>query len=167
MIHIKKSTDVAVIGAGPAGLTLAGRLAEAGMWIDDTGAATVLEMRAKARRVKARHGDLGMIVVDYLQLMTGEVWFRANVVNSLSGKVAGVQVTGSPGSLGGSSRIVIRGVNSISGNNQPLFIVDGTPIDNSNFNSVGTQRGGGGTDWGNSAADINPEIPTSHSFFSA
>lgn len=81
----------------------------------------------------------------------------ANVVNSLSGKVAGVQVTGSPGSLGGSSRIVIRGVNSISGNNQPLFIVDGTPIDNSNFNTTGTQNGGGGTDWGNSAADINPE----------
>ncbi|MDX8340836.1 SusC/RagA family TonB-linked outer membrane protein [Draconibacterium sp. IB214405] len=81
----------------------------------------------------------------------------ANVVNSLSGKVAGVQVTGSTGTVGGSSRIVIRGVNSISGNNQPLFIVDGTPIDNSNFNSTGTQNGGGGTDWGNSAADINPE----------
>ncbi|WP_319502028.1 SusC/RagA family TonB-linked outer membrane protein [uncultured Draconibacterium sp.] len=81
----------------------------------------------------------------------------ANLVNSLSGKVAGVQVTGSSGTVGSSSRIVIRGVNSISGNNQPLFIVDGTPIDNSNFNSTNTQVGGGGTDWGNTAADINPE----------
>ena len=81
----------------------------------------------------------------------------ANIVNSLSGKVAGVQVTGSPGSLGGSSRIIIRGVNSISGNNQPLFIVDGIPIDNSNFNSTNTQSGDGGIDFGNASADINPE----------
>nr|WP_321355028.1 SusC/RagA family TonB-linked outer membrane protein [uncultured Draconibacterium sp.] len=81
----------------------------------------------------------------------------ANIVNSLSGKVAGVQVTGSPGSVGGSSRIIIRGVNSISGNNQPLFIVDGTPIDNSNFNSTETQEGDGGIDFGNASADINPE----------
>ncbi|WP_163323113.1 SusC/RagA family TonB-linked outer membrane protein [Draconibacterium mangrovi] len=81
----------------------------------------------------------------------------ANIVNSLAGKVAGVQVTGSSGTVGSSSRIVIRGVNSISGNNQPLFIIDGTPIDNSNFNSTNTQVGGGGTDWGNTAADINPE----------
>lgn len=81
----------------------------------------------------------------------------ANIVNSLSGKVAGVQVTGSTGTVGGSSRIVIRGVNSISGNNQPLFIIDGTPVDNSNFNTTNTQVGGGGTDWGNTAADINPE----------
>ncbi len=81
----------------------------------------------------------------------------ANIVNSLAGKIAGVQVTGSTGSVGGSSRIIIRGVNSISGNNQPLFVVDGTPIDNANFNSKGTQRGGGGIDYGNTVADINPD----------
>lgn len=78
-----------------------------------------------------------------------------NIVNALSGKIAGVQVTGSQGGLGGSSRIVIRGVNSISGNNQPLFVVDGTPVNNSNFNS-GT-NGGGGIDYGNAAGDINPD----------
>ncbi|MDG2051037.1 MAG: replicative DNA helicase [Myxococcota bacterium] len=49
----------------------AGRLAEAGIWIDDTGAATVLEMRAKARRLHAQHG-LDMVVVDYLQLAHGD-----------------------------------------------------------------------------------------------
>jgi len=81
----------------------------------------------------------------------------ANIVNSLAGKIAGVQVNGASGTVGGSSRIVIRGVNSISGNNQPLFIVDGTPIDNSNFNTSYTQLGGGGTDWGNTSADINPD----------
>ena len=78
-----------------------------------------------------------------------------NIVNSLSGKIAGVQVTGSPGSLGGSSRILIRGVNSISGNNQPLFVVDGTPIDNSEHNRGAD--GGGGADYGNAAADINAD----------
>ncbi|UZR96991.1 SusC/RagA family TonB-linked outer membrane protein [Chondrinema litorale] len=82
---------------------------------------------------------------------------ETNIVNSLAGKVAGVQVTGSAGNFGGSSRIVIRGVNSITGNNNPLFVVDGTPIDNSNFNSTGTQNGGGGTDFGNAAQDINPD----------
>jgi replicative DNA helicase len=49
----------------------AGRLAEAGIWIDDTGAATVLEMRAKARRLHAQHG-LDLVVVDYLQLAHGD-----------------------------------------------------------------------------------------------
>lgn len=48
-----------------------GRLAEAPIYIDDNPRATVLEIRAKARRLKSRLGDLGMVVVDYLQLMTG------------------------------------------------------------------------------------------------
>ncbi len=47
-----------------------GRLAEAPFWIDDNPHCTVMEMRAKARRIKAKHGDIGLIVVDYLQLMT-------------------------------------------------------------------------------------------------
>ena len=47
-----------------------GRLAEAPLFIDDNPHCTVMEMRAKARRIKARYGDLGLIVVDYLQLMT-------------------------------------------------------------------------------------------------
>ena len=48
-----------------------GRLAEAKFFIDDNPHCTIMEMRAKARRVRARQGDLGLIVVDYLQLMTG------------------------------------------------------------------------------------------------
>ena len=47
-----------------------GRLAEAPLFIDDNPHCTVMEMRAKSRRTKARHGDLGLVVVDYLQLMT-------------------------------------------------------------------------------------------------
>ncbi|MCU0271597.1 MAG: replicative DNA helicase [Acidimicrobiales bacterium] len=48
-----------------------GRLAEAPIWIDDNPNVTVMEIRAKARRLKSRVGDLGMIIIDYLQLMTG------------------------------------------------------------------------------------------------
>ncbi|MEA3505422.1 MAG: TonB-dependent receptor plug domain-containing protein, partial [Bacteroidota bacterium] len=77
---------------------------------------------------------------------------EGNIVNSLSGKVAGVQVTNSSGAVGSSSRITIRG-NSSFGNNQPLFVVDGTPI--SNASSSVSQWGG--TDFGNAAADIDPE----------
>jgi TonB-linked SusC/RagA family outer membrane protein len=79
---------------------------------------------------------------------------EANVVNSLSGKVAGVQITNSSGSVGASSRIVLRGVTSLSGDNQPLFVVDGVPISNSTF---GNSDGYGGTNRGSGVADINPD----------
>lgn len=82
---------------------------------------------------------------------------QSNVLNSLSGRVAGVQVTTSSGNLGGSSRILVRGVKSVSANNQPLFVVDGIPIDNSDFNSTDAARGAGGIDYGNMAQDINPD----------
>lgn len=74
-----------------------------------------------------------------------------NIINSLSGRIAGVQVTNGGSTIGSSSRIVIRG-NASFENNQPLFIVDGTPIDNSSPNL----RGNGGVDWGNTASDIDP-----------
>lgn len=74
-----------------------------------------------------------------------------NIVNALAGKVPGVEIT-NDGPPGGSSRIVIRGENSITGNNQPLFVVDGIPIDNSSPKNSGF----GGVDYGNAASDINP-----------
>ncbi len=74
-----------------------------------------------------------------------------NIVNSLSGKIAGIQVTSGGSSVGSSARIIIRG-NSSFGNNQPLFVVDGTPIDNTTNNNGGD----GGIDWGNAASDIDP-----------
>lgn len=83
---------------------------------------------------------------------------EANIINALQGQVAGVQIQGTAGSLGGSSRITIRGVNSLTGDNQPLFVVDGVPIDNRNFAGSSQQRGfgGGSYDYGNAASDINP-----------
>ena len=74
-----------------------------------------------------------------------------NIVNTISGKIAGAQVTSGGSTIGASSRIVIRGNASFSGN-QPLFVVDGTPIDNTTTNL----DGGGGVDWGNAAADLDP-----------
>ncbi len=79
---------------------------------------------------------------------------ESNITNSISGKIAGVQVTGTSGSVGASSRIVLRGNSSITGNNEPLYVVDGVPISNSTFGNAGS---GGGVDLPNGAADINPD----------
>ncbi|MGM9698967.1 MAG: SusC/RagA family TonB-linked outer membrane protein [Prevotella sp.] len=80
-----------------------------------------------------------------------------NPVNALQGKVAGLQISSGSGSMGGSSKILIRGVNSISGNNQPLFVIDGVPVEGTDFNSTETARGAGGYDYGNLVQDINPD----------
>ena len=82
---------------------------------------------------------------------TGET----NFIDNLSGKIAGANVNSSSG-LGGSSRIVLRGVSSITGENEPLIVIDGVPLDNSNLNSSGQQAGFGGYDFGNAASMINP-----------
>ncbi|MEZ2445069.1 SusC/RagA family TonB-linked outer membrane protein [Chitinophaga sp. RCC_12] len=75
-----------------------------------------------------------------------------NVLGSLAGKIAGVQVVGASGaSMGGTQKIKLRGINSINGQEEPLIVVDGTPISNNNF------AGRNGPDLGNLAQDINPE----------
>jgi len=79
-----------------------------------------------------------------------------NVVNALSGKVAGVHINNS-GPQGGSTRMVIRGENSITGENQPLFIVNGVPVDNTIGGLMGTLTDQGGYDYGNPISDINPD----------
>lgn len=79
-----------------------------------------------------------------------------NAVSALSGNVAGVQVT-APSTMGGSTRITMRGISSITGENRPLIVVDGVPLDNSNVNDVDTQRGAGGRDYGDASFDINPD----------
>jgi TonB-linked SusC/RagA family outer membrane protein len=78
---------------------------------------------------------------------------ETNLVNALAAKVAGVNVTGGSNSIGGSSRIVIRGETSLAGDNQPLFVVDGIPINNSVSSSSQRQN----IDYGNGAAEINPD----------
>jgi TonB-linked SusC/RagA family outer membrane protein len=75
----------------------------------------------------------------------------ANITDLLDGKVSGLQITTS-GQATGSTRVVIRGPGSISGNNQPLWVVDGVPIDNTDSNGQV-----GNIDYGNNAADLNPD----------
>ncbi|MEO7086623.1 MAG: SusC/RagA family TonB-linked outer membrane protein [Gemmatimonadaceae bacterium] len=83
--------------------------------------------------------------------------FAPNIINDLQGKVSGVNIVGN-GTQGGSTNITIRGYTSISGNNQPLFIIDGIPISN---NDRGSQQQGGGItgskDFGSVIQDINPD----------
>lgn len=77
-----------------------------------------------------------------------------NLINTISGKVAGVAIRKTSGGPGASTRVVIRGNSSISGNNQPLFVVDGVPIDNSTNGSGGMW---GGIDYGSGISDISPD----------
>jgi len=79
---------------------------------------------------------------------------EANVVNSLSGKVAGVNITSSSGAVGASSRVELRGASSITGDSQPLYVIDGIPMDNSNYS---TAYDGGGFDTPNGISDVNPD----------
>jgi len=77
-----------------------------------------------------------------------------NLANSLSGKVSGLQIVRSSNGVGGSSKIVLRGNNSLTGSNQPLIVVDGTPMDNF---TGGVDDVWGNSDMGNGLSDINPE----------
>ena len=90
---------------------------------------------------------------------------RDNFVNSLEGRVAGVTVSSTSGVPGSSTSITIRGVSSISSSNQPLFIIDGLPMDNKTLNTavLGSDAPGSSTafnnrgiDFTNRAADIDP-----------
>ncbi len=81
-----------------------------------------------------------------------------NLVNSLAGRTSGVQTTSGASGPGSSSRLVIRGETSLSGNNQPLFVIDGVPIRNQTVknNTVNDETGFQEVDYGNGAAEISP-----------
>ena len=90
-------------------------------------------------------------------MMEGENFTNSrelNLGNALSGKIAGVAVTGNATGSSGSSRVIIRGNASMTGNNQPLYVVDGVPFDNSNLGSAGQW---GGMDMGDGLSNINPD----------
>lgn len=80
----------------------------------------------------------------------------ANVTNALSGKVSGLQIVKGAGGMAGSSKIILRGQNSLTGDNQPLIVVDGVPIDNK-ASGAADIWGNSGMDMGNGLQDINPE----------
>ncbi len=77
-------------------------------------------------------------------------------VNSLEGRVAGVNVSGVASGPNGSTNVIIRGITSLTGNNQPLYVLNGIPLVNNNYNQTGND-GYGGKDGGDGIGDINPD----------
>jgi len=83
---------------------------------------------------------------------------QTNLVNALAGNIAGVQITNGSSGVGSSSRIIIRGENSVSGQNEPLFVVDGVPISNQLITSDLTNNGAlQEVDFGNGASEFSPD----------
>ena len=84
-----------------------------------------------------------------------------NMINALAGKTAGVQITKSSSGLGGSAKVSIRGSRSVSGNNQPLYVIDGVPMLNGSNEQASTAIGGtadaGNRDGGDGISNLNPD----------
>lgn len=80
-----------------------------------------------------------------------------NVINSLAGKVPGLIISNGAGGPAGASRVTIRGNTMVTGNNQPLYVVDGIPIDNSNYGGTGGGQYASGVDMGDAISAINPD----------
>jgi TonB-dependent SusC/RagA subfamily outer membrane receptor len=100
------------------------------------------------------------------QIVDGKELTRAkdaNMINSLAGKTAGVQIARSSSGLGGSVKVVIRGSRSVTGSNQPLYVIDGIPVntssDDRSFTTIGggDGSGGGNRDGGDGISNLNPD----------
>ena len=92
-----------------------------------------------------------------LDEVNGEAFAKTkdvNVINSMAGRVPGLVVSPTAGGVAGSTRIILRGATEMTGNNQPLYVVDGVPLDNTNFGAAGTY---GGYDLGDGISSINPD----------
>ncbi len=123
---------------------------------DDT--QTLQEVVVTALGVKREKKALGYA----MQEVKGDALLNAretNLANALTGKVSGVQIIRSSNGPGGSSKIQLRGSNSVTGLNQPLIVVDGVPMDNFLAQQEGASKDifNPGQDMGNGLSDINPE----------
>ncbi len=118
-----------------------------------SGAQNLDEVVVTALNIKRDKTSLGYSVtqVDSKEISTVK---QNNPINSLTGKVAGLQISSSPSGVDGSSRVVLRGISSLSGNNRPLIVVDGVPVGGGTF---GSPSEWGGTDKGDALSDINPD----------
>lgn len=109
------------------------------------------EFVVTALGVKRQQREIGYST----QRIEADVVIRSNppnILNGMIGRAAGVQVSQNDGIEGSSTRITIRGNNTLSGKNQPLIVVDNVPLEN----IPGQENVGRGVDWGNAIADINP-----------
>ena len=110
------------------------------------------EVVVTALGIKRERKALGYGVAE----VQGEALTKAketNVINSMAGRVPGLVVTQTAGGASGSSRVILRGSTEMTGNNQPLYVIDGVPLDNTNFGSAGTY---GGFDLGDGISSVNP-----------
>lgn len=113
------------------------------------------EVVVTALGIKREKKSLGYAV----QEVKGESLVQArevNVANALTGKVAGLQINRSSNGPGGSSKITLRGNNSLTGDNQPLIVVDGVPINNFT-GAINNDYWNPSADMGNGLSDINAE----------
>ncbi|HQZ43594.1 MAG TPA: TonB-dependent receptor plug domain-containing protein, partial [Flavobacteriales bacterium] len=111
------------------------------------------EMVVTALGISREEKSLGF-AVGKMDVKTATVIRDPNVVNSMQGKIAGVQITKTSGGPEASSRILIRGNSSVTNNNQPLVVIDGIPMDNTTIGTGGTW---GGIDFGSPISDVNPD----------
>ena len=113
------------------------------------------EVVVTALGIKRERKSLGYAIQD----VKGDAILNShenNVANALTGKIAGVQITRSSNGPGGSSKIQLRGNNSVTGLNQPLIVVDGVPMDNFT-GAENNDYWNPSADMGNGLSDINPE----------
>ncbi|MBL0097105.1 MAG: TonB-dependent receptor plug domain-containing protein [Bacteroidetes bacterium] len=113
----------------------------------------IKEVVVTALGIKREKKALGYAVQE-IKGMEMQTARDASFINQLSGKVAGLNISSTTGGPGSSSRIVLRGVTSLSGSNQALIVIDGVPVEN---NTTNTTTQWGGRDYGNGLSDINPD----------
>ncbi|WP_350293649.1 SusC/RagA family TonB-linked outer membrane protein [uncultured Croceitalea sp.] len=135
------TTELSVIGTTTANISLA----------DD--AESLDEVVVTALGIERDRRSLGYAVTQLGGESVAEVK-TTNALNALQGKVAGVNITPPATGAAGSSRVVIRGASSLAGGNQPLYVVDGVTIDNT---QLGAASEWGGSDFGDGVSSINPD----------
>ena len=111
------------------------------------------EVVVTALGIKRERKALGYGVAE----VKGEEFTKAketNFINAMAGRVPGLVVSQTAGGPSGSTRVILRGSTEMTGNNQPLYVIDGVPLDNTNFGSAGTS---GGFDLGDGISSINPD----------
>lgn len=121
-------------------------------------ASELSEIVVTALGIKREKKDLGYSVQQLESEAITEVR-QPNLVDALAGKVAGLQTTQGSSGVGSSSRIIIRGETSLSGTNQPLFVIDGVPVSNTSIpnNTENIESGFQEVDYGNGIAEISPD----------
>lgn len=122
-----------------------------------SGAGQLQEVRVTAMGISKKGKAVGYAIQE-VKGDAVQVAKESNFVNALQGKLAGVQINGNTGSMGGSTKVTIRGNKSITGDNNALFVVDGIFMGNNNpAANVSQAGGGGGYDYGSPIQDINPD----------